>query len=121
MMNIKTPTSILFFFSLSVSAITNPAYGLSKPENYVQLAFAAGSGKNCGLSVEESNKALSKIDFALKCEFKNGTLSESSLNSYLIGAERQFKKGRENPPTYPANVCKSILHLVRSLNKTNAC
>lgn len=61
------------------------------------------------------------IDFVLNCKVKNGALSEASLSSYLISAEHQFKKGRENPPTYPPNMCKNLIYLVRSLNKITEC
>jgi len=120
-MNIKIPSTALIFLCSIIFAVSTNADGPKKPEDFVQLAFIAGSGTQCGLSIEESNEALKKINFILNCKVNNGIISKASLNSYLISAEYQFKKGRDNPPHYPPEMCKSLIYMVRSLNKITAC
>ena len=119
--NIQTYAITLFFVFLSMIQISSSAQTLEKAEDYIKIAFAAGAGSQCGLSTEESNKALKKIDFVLTCKFKDSTLSKDDVTRYLIMADSEFKKGRDNPPAFPLTVCKSISTLVRQVNKISAC
>lgn len=110
-----------FYLPLIIFALTTEVHGLDKPEDYLNLAFMAGSSNQCGVSREESIAALKKIEFVLSCKAKTGEIKQESLNKFLKLANNQYNKGKENPPNYPANVCESVSYLIRELNKISKC
>jgi len=110
-----------FYLTLMIFALTTEVHGLDKPEDFLSLAFMAGSSNQCGVSREESKAALKKIEFVLSCKAGTGEIKKESLNAYLEMANNQYKKGKENPPKYPSDLCESVSYLVRSLNKISKC
>ena len=110
-----------FYLPLMIFTLTTEVHGLDKPEDYIKFAFIVGSSNQCGVSREESKAALKNIEFVLSCKAETGEIKQESLNTYLEMANNQYKKGKENPPKYPSDICESVSYLVRSLNKISKC